>query len=282
MNKKEQPKPQRAKIDRNDPRYVIYRALPFTKRRMNFADWIYKNKLGVSTLAIVFIVMFFAFLSVRLELTATDMVQGFFVELPPEEVVEPEPEKIEKEQEQTPEQIEREMYNDVKNVAVNKNAKLDAGLKDDKGTKANDIYKEAQALQDRLDASRSAYEKGLAEAEAVVRPRQSDQKKGSSEDKRDDSNVKGKVTVSYDLGGRRASYLPVPAYKCEGGGEVVVDITVNKNGDVVAATVSKSTSQSNGCLNDTALSFARQSRFEIGSDWPDKHKGTISYIFLNQ
>lgn len=282
MNKKEQPKPQRAKIDRSDPRYMIYRALPFTKRRMNFADWIYKNKLGVSTLVVVFIALFFAFLSVRLELTATDMVNGFFVELPPEEIVEPEPEPIEKEQEKEIEQIEREMYNDVKNVAVNKNAKLDAGLKDDKGTKANDIYKEAQALQDRLNASRSAYEKGLAEAEAVARPRQSDQKKGTSDDKRDDSNVKGKVTVSYELGGRRAVHLPVPAYKCEGGGEVVIDITVNHNGDVVTATVSKSTSQASSCLNDTAISFARQSRFEIGSSWPDKHKGTISYIFLNQ
>ncbi|MEG1935323.1 MAG: energy transducer TonB, partial [Rikenellaceae bacterium] len=249
---------------------------------MSFGDWIYKNKLGVSALVIVFIGLFFAFLSVRLELTVTDMVQGFFVELPPEEVVQPEEEEIQKEEEKTPEQIEREMYNEVKNVSVNKNAKLDAGLKDDKGTKANDIYKEAQALQDRLNASRSAYEKGMADAEAVVRPRQSDQKKGTSTDKRDDSNVKGKVTVSYDLGGRRASHLPVPAYKCEVGGEVVINITVNHNGDVIAAEVSKTTSQSSSCLNETALTFARQSRFEIGSSWPEKHKGTISYIFLNQ
>ncbi len=269
----------RQKLDRSDPQYIMYKSLPFKKRKMGFADWIYKNKLGVSALVIIFLTLFFAFVSVRIDLTQIILNPGFYMETPIEEeevVEEPEEEKL-------PDILEEQMYEEIKNVTVNRGAKLDAGLKDDKGTNANDIYKEAQAMQDRLDANKAANAKSMSELNNVDNLVSTREKlKGESEDKSEQSNIKGKVTVSYELDGRRASYLPIPAYKCEGGGEVVVSVVVNDNGDVISAEVDKTTSTRNTCVNETAVDFAKRSRFELNGRWSSKHKGTITYIFLNQ
>ncbi len=282
-NSQPQPKSQlkpRKPIDRNDPQYIMYRAMPFKRRKMSFADWIYRNKLGVVALVLVFVTMFFTFASVRINIMEIVLSDGFFIEAPPEE--EKVKEEVPEEKEKIPERIEQ-TYEDVKNVSVNRGAKLDAGLKDDKGTNANDIYEEAKAVQDRLDANRASNAKAAAEAEAMMQRKPAPEKvKGKSDIPSDQTNVKGKVTVSYELDGRRASYLPIPAYKCEGGGEVVINIVVDDNGDVISADVDRTSSTRNRCVNDTALEFARSSRFQLNSEWESKHKGTITYIFLNQ
>ncbi len=283
INKKKQPvKEARKPIDRNDPRYQLYKSLPFKKRKMDFTDWIYKNKLGVGAIVVTLVVFFFMFESIKINLTEIVLTDGFIMETPKEEVEEVEEEP--KKEELTPEMLEQQIYEQVKNVSVNDNTRLDAGLKDDKGTNASEIYKEAQALEQKLNASKEAHNRDMQEIAQLERElEQSAKKKGGEDEKKiKDVNVDGKVTVRYDLGGRRASSLPVPAYKCEQGGEVVVSVTVNDNGDVIDAKVSKTSSRSNDCINDTALEFAKRTRFELGSEWPSKNKGTITYMFLNQ
>ncbi|MFI3314416.1 MAG: TonB family protein [Rikenellaceae bacterium] len=261
---------------RNDSLYQIYRALPFKKRRMNFADWVYKNKIGVSVLVFTTLALFFIFVTVRFEVTATQIANGFFIEAPPEEEVE---EIVD--EELTQEQFEQAMMEQVQNAASNSDSKLDAALRDDRGTDANELYKEAQALQDRLNAAKNAYNQGLQEADAI----QNSKDKNSDSDEessRQDVKINGLVTVEYKLDGRNASHLPVPAYKCENAGKVVVNIVVNNNGNVIDANINTTSSKKDECLNQTALSFAKQTRFEIGTDWPAKHKGTITYLFLQQ
>lgn len=69
--------------------------------------------------------------------------------------------------------------------------------------------------------------RGSAEERAIR------QRRGAGEDsEHQDRKVKGRVTVSFSLTDpvRTSRYLAVPAYKCEGGGEVVVEITVNRGG----------------------------------------------------
>ena len=45
----------------------------------------------------------------------------------------------------------------------------------------------------------------------------------------------GESSVSYDLDGRYARILPIPVFKCESGGKVVVTVVVNPQGVVMQA-----------------------------------------------
>ena len=85
-----------------------------------------------------------------------------------------------------------------------------------------------------MQANREAYEQGLAEERAIR------ERNGAGKDEeRQDRKVKGRVTVSFSLTDpvRTSRSLNIPAYRCEGGGDVVVEITVNRAGEVVNARV---------------------------------------------
>lgn len=89
------------------------------------------------------------------------------------------------------------------------------------------------------------------------------------------------MLVSYSLPDGRTSYLHTPAYQCEGGGEVTVAITVNRNGKVTAASLKETTTSSN-CINETAVTAARNSRFNGRRLAAERQSGTITYIFVPQ
>jgi len=92
---------------------------------------------------------------------------------------------------------------------------------------------------------------------------------------------KGTTTVSYELTGRRHTWMPAPVYKCRSGGKIVVDITVNGNGYVLVAEINKSKSDSeDSCIVDAAKKDAERSRFNTASQ--ERQKGSITYIFQAQ
>ena len=137
-------------------------------------------------------------------------------------------------------------------------------------------YDAAAEAEARMRANREAYEQGLAEERAIR------QRRGAGEDsEHQDRKVKGRVTVSFSLTDpvRTSRYLAVPAYKCEGGGEVVVEITVNRAGDVTNARVVEGGDE---CMRSSALGSARRSRFNIDDSAPARQQGTITYIFIPQ
>ena len=102
-------------------------------------------------------------------------------------------------------------------------------------------------------------------------------------EKNSSSTFSGNAIISYDLGGRRAVYLPVPAYRCIGYGKVSIEIIVNKKGEVTQAKILQvSTSLSENCLPQSALEAAYRSRFQSKFDAPDLQKGYIYYTFVAQ
>ena len=91
----------------------------------------------------------------------------------------------------------------------------------------------------------------------------------------------GPTTISYELIGRRHTWMPQPVYKCRLGGKIVVDVVVNGNGYVIKAEINKSKSDSEDpCLCDEAVRAAERSRFNQSSQ--ASQKGTITYIFQPQ
>ena len=168
-------------------------------------------------------------------------------------------------------------WKSIRNDVSNENAKLDESLRDDRGTNTAALNDAADAAQERMRANREAYERGLAEAEAIRRRRERTAERGESSDRK----VQGRVTVSFSLVDpvRHARHLVVPAYQCEGGGEVVVRITVNRAGEVTHASVA---SGGDDCMRETAVRAARNSVFDINDAAPARHTGTITYIFIPQ
>ncbi len=159
----------------------------------------------------------------------------------------------------------------IRNIAVDASQ-----LKDDRGTDAEQLYKDAERLaKDLKNGQKDAIEED-ARNETVELP---------SQNKKVDSKAKeysGPSVVSYTLDGRKASHLKIPAYRCNGGGDVTVIITVNNGGNVVGAKVMDSISSSDQCLRNFAVRAARLSKFSASQTAPPNQTGEIVYRFIAQ
>jgi hypothetical protein len=159
----------------------------------------------------------------------------------------------------------------VRNVTVDRSA-----LKDDRGTNADELYQEAERLaQDLKDGQNRQVEdpEAFAVADNPVKPKQEEQKA---------KPYSGPSVLSWSLDGRKATHLPIPAYRCYGAGEVTVVIAVNNRGDVVNAKVSEEYSTNDGCLRNYAIRAARLSKFSVSETAPARQMGTITYAFIAQ
>ena len=97
------------------------------------------------------------------------------------------------------------------------------------------------------------------------------------------ANYKGPTRIYYDLAGRTHTYLPIPIYKCQGDGKVVMLIQVNQKGIVEKVEVmEKESTTSDPCLVETAVSTALISRFNSDINSPKIQTGTLSYHFVAQ
>jgi hypothetical protein len=97
------------------------------------------------------------------------------------------------------------------------------------------------------------------------------------------ANYKGPTRIYYNLPGRVHTSLPIPIYKCQGSGKVVLTIEVNQTGVVEKANVIASESNtSDACLIETAVNTALISRFNSDVNSPKTQTGTLTYLFVAQ
>ena len=160
---------------------------------------------------------------------------------------------------------------DIKNLAVDASSQL----KDDRNTDAEQLYRDAERLANELKAGQSAIQEDACE-ETVELPSQ------KKEDKSKTKEYSGPSVVSYNLDGRKASHLSIPAYRCYGSGDVTVIITVDPQGKVVGAQVMDEISSGDQCLRSFAVRAARLSRFSVSKDAPSRQRGEIVYRFIAQ
>lgn len=156
-----------------------------------------------------------------------------------------------------------------RNVAVNRSA-----LKDDRGTDADQLYKDAERLAKDLRDGVEADEPDDNYVEVNNKSTKPSEKK--------QAEYSGPSVVSYTLDGRKASSLPIPAYRCYGGGMVTVIITVDNSGRVVNAKVQEGVSSTDRCLREFAVRAARMSRFSSDPKAPPRQTGDIVYMFIAQ
>ncbi len=93
----------------------------------------------------------------------------------------------------------------------------------------------------------------------------------------------GASSVSFNLENRYKITLPIPVYRCEEGGTVVVAIQVDQNGQVTQASIVRGQSgNASDCLLTAARDAALGSYFNADAHSPHTQKGTITYRFEAQ
>lgn len=90
----------------------------------------------------------------------------------------------------------------------------------------------------------------------------------------------GNGPVSYKLGDRKFRSLPVPEYNYQDEGIVVVEISVDRQGNVTKAVAGiKGSTTLDEYLLRVAHNAAMQAKFDRSDEAPLLQKGTITYIF---
>ncbi len=93
----------------------------------------------------------------------------------------------------------------------------------------------------------------------------------------------GDKGISFDLAGRTPQFLPKPEYKYQKEGRVVVEVTVDRIGNVTKAIPGvKGSTTLDEYLLSVARNAALKAQFDRKDDAPAFQKGTITYYFTLQ
>lgn len=190
-----------------------------------------------------------------------------------------EPKKQEQpEREQQPETPQRQRQNFETHQAFNQNQQES---RKNFESRLDEIFQKNSASQEASEEESTETSSGDLNLEP--NRRQKRQKASEGNDTSEElSTQKGTLrnsSISFSLIGRSAIEIPNPIYTCDTSGKIVVNITVNADGEVVDTSVNKrSSTSSNECLIEMALEYASGARF---SKLPGRtsQPGTITYYF---
>ena len=262
--------------------------LPFEKGPTDLGSWAYEHRVGLCCMIIAYLAFGIVFVSVKIAMNQERVEGAMYIDLTDMQ------QALETLQQQVPEQQdEGDDFSNVKNRISDENGRSESVGRTTASTAGGGASssksiadfmegpdEEAAAVAGRVKASQDAFAKGRREEQEMI-ARSKAQREAKEGEKESGVKQKGSVLISYWLPGRRDVSLYMPAYQCEGGGEVTVNITVNRNGKVVSASMKESSTNSS-CINDMAILAARNSRFNVDDTGSDKQSGTITYIFVPQ
>lgn len=248
-------------------------------RSEGFGEWLFNHRVGLLVVFAVLILSGTVLATARYNVERIE--REYIIEITPEmfeEQTQPEVKpKV------SAEELFQRMQN-VRNVASNEAAQEEASS--GSAEAEQEIEEFIEELEAGLDTNNSNLEEGMNSTKGSgTSGKGGGNDKGDAKEENDDAKGKyqGTCTVSYLFEDPVRSHrnLYIPAYTARGGGVVVLDVQLNRNGAVISARVSSSTNTS---LNDVAIHAARNSRtrFNINGDAPSPQRGTITYTFIAQ
>lgn len=92
----------------------------------------------------------------------------------------------------------------------------------------------------------------------------------------------GESNIVYYLENRYHTSLPIPIYLSQGGGKIIVDIVVDRSGNVVKAVPRNDNKIKDEMTFIYARVAAERTKFNADQSAPDQQKGTIHYNFKSQ
>lgn len=246
-----------------------------------------KGKLaGVLGTIILHLIAGIIFMSLQLRSLQKKLTTEYVVELAPEPDPAIKKEKIIEAQATTVEKVlkgDAEMLNIAKNLSAKQEEKINASDYIDKVKE--ELIKSGKLGADNYIDDQKKMNENKGDENLMI---QKDTTTKSAKDKPSPSqemaaNFKGPTRIYYDLFGRNHLYLPIPIYKCEGSGKVVLTIEVDQSGVVQKAQiVERESTASDPCLIETAISTALISRFNPDANSPRIQIGSLTYQFVAQ
>jgi hypothetical protein len=178
-------------------------------------------------------------------------------------------------------QDDEEMLNIARNLANKSEVKVDPADYIDK-VKEELIKSGMLGLDNYIDEQKKLADEGSDDDE-VPDVNKETKTKEPEDSQNMAANYQGPTRIYYNMEGRNHTYLPIPIYKCQGSGKVVLSIEINQKGIVEnARIIEKESSTSDICLVETAIATALISRFNADLKAPRSQTGTLSYHFVAQ
>ncbi len=227
------------------------------------------------------ILLFLGFLFADIDKKGNLLEEEIFIELP-ELITEPE---IQEEEQQQDEQQEREpIPNEASsplsesqsshtNVASNRLAQKDNFFDED-------YMKEVEQARNLVSDVNNQLSKEKVKLEDIKMPVRSSE--GMDPESIKNSVYTGESNIVYYLENRYHISLPIPVYLTRKGGKIVVNITVNRQGKVIAAEPQKSPGISDEQLYIYAKAAASRTVFNEDNSAPEPQHGSIHYTFVAQ
>jgi len=250
----------------------------------------YQGKIvGILGTVILHLIAGIVFMSFQLHTLKVrqETVQKFEIEMVDEEELKPreEPREIPLTSIENIFRDDAEMLNIARNLANRSDVKIDRDAYINK-VKEELIQSGKLGTDNYIDNPGSGYqsaENELLNDEPDEAERLKKQEEEIKESQKMAANYAGPTRIYYDLAGRNHTFLPIPIYKCQGSGKVVLIIDVDQKGNVSSASiVAGESTTSDECLIETAVSSAKRSRFNADFNAPRTQRGTLTYIFVAQ
>lgn len=243
-----------------------------------------RNKYGVMGTLAFHMLLIILLLAFKLNTKKAFLESEIFIDIPPEvaeQFLKEEAEKMEEALEEKKSEISKSVDELLRSIAVNQNV---VKPKSDPKQKVENMIEEIRkdlgdyGSDDMVGGSGDLKEfkkDSLTAAEA--------KEKQKLLDALESIEYSGPSSVYYSLEGRHKIYLPIPVFKCEGDGLVVVQIVVNQAGRVIQSTIlEKESGVQDDCLFEAALIASRKTRFNVSTTSPQQQIGKITYQFIKQ
>jgi len=233
----------------------------------------------IATLAFHLAVFLFLLLA-EARIKGTVQEEAILIDFTTEEIVEPEPGKT------LEEEVERKADAASTNVASNESA-VEATTSAPAKSRAfqdeffdDEYLKELESAQNLVNEVSNQLAKKIIDLDDIEMPE--DVTEGMDPDSISNVIFKGESNIRYNLANRHHLRLPIPVYLAQSGGEVVVDIWVDRRGRVVNAEPRIHGAISDGMLYAYAKKAAENTFFNADRSAPAEQKGTITYLFIAQ
>jgi len=240
--------------------------------------WVVPHRRGIMGTVIFHLLLAILFLSMEISTVAVHAEMEIVMEAPDPGEIQKQEEKVQHKEEIRRKSSAEEVERMLRSIAVNENVKDRPESRE-----ANVQQYVDEIMQELQDKGSSGHYKAQ---------RDKNYKRDSLQHARDREEQKldslksvfyaGESSVSYRLKDRYARFLPIPVFKCEFGGKVVVEIVVNPKGVVQKAVVLEAQSKADDCLWSVAVDAAERSRFNEKPSAPAQQRGTITYHFVKQ
>lgn len=247
--------------------------------RDSLLDWLKEHRHGVMGTVIFHLVLAIFLVCVGISRLDSQQRMEIEIDMPEPEIVQQKQEEQKKKVQILQQSADEEVNEMLRSLAVNEDA-----VKRNAETQPHERVEEyIEQIQEEIDSDyggRYRANKNKHYKEDSIRVQRD--KKERMLDSLQSTVYVGKSSVSYNIKGRYKTYLPIPVYKCEFGGKIVVAVVVNRQGRVIKAEVVDAESNKDDSLREVAVDAALKSEFNVDEKAPERQAGTITYNFVKQ